>query len=62
MIRPLITVPLAGAMGGLCSYFIIHFHNKVGVNKAFTMVLSVIVFIIGLWLGAVLGLNGTMWD
>ena len=62
MIRPLIVVPLAGAMGGLCNYFIIHFHDKVGVNKAFAMLLSALVFIIGLWLGAVLGLNGTMWD
>ncbi len=62
MIRPLIIVPLAGAMGGLCNYFIVHFHNQVGVNKTIAMILSVIVFIIGLWLGVVLGLDGTMWN
>lgn len=62
MIRPLIIVPLAGAMGGLCNYFIVHFHNQVGVNKTIAMVVSVIVFIIGLWLGIVLGLDGTMWN
>ncbi len=62
MIRPLIIVPLAGAMGGLCNYFIVHFHNQVGVNKTIAMILSVIVFIIGLWLGSVLGLDGTMWN
>ncbi|MBC7829756.1 MAG: potassium transporter KefB [Chitinophagaceae bacterium] len=62
MIRPLIIVPLAGAMGGLCNYFIVHFHNYVGVNKAIAMIVSVIVFIIGLWLGIVLGLDGTMWN
>ncbi len=62
MIRPLIIVPLAGAMGGLCNYFIVHFHSMVGVNKTIAMLLSVIVFIIGLWLGIVLGLDGTMWN
>lgn len=62
MIRPLIIVPLAGAMGGLCNYFIFHFHNLVGVNKIIAMILSVIVFVVGLWLGVVLGLDGTMWN
>lgn len=62
MIKPLIIVPLAGAMGGLCNYFIVHFHNQVGVNKVIAMILSVIVCIIGLWLGTVLGLNGTYWN
>jgi hypothetical protein len=62
MIRPLIIVPLAGATGGLCNYFIVHFHSQVGVNKTIAMILSVIVFITGLWLGIVLGLDGTMWN
>ncbi len=62
MIRPLIIVPLAGAMGGLCNYFIVQFHSQVGLNKTIAMILSVIVFIVGLWLGIVLGLDGTMWN
>ncbi|GEO07800.1 potassium transporter KefB [Segetibacter aerophilus] len=62
MIRPLIIVPLAGAMGGLCNCFILQFHKRVGVNKALAIIISVIVFIVGLWLGTVLGLDGTMWD
>jgi len=62
MIRPLIIVPLAGSMGGLCNYFILKYHNHVGVNKTIAMILSVIVFVIGLWLGTVLGLDGTMWN
>ena len=40
MIRPLIIVPLAGAMGGLCNYFIVHFHSMVGVNKTIAMLLK----------------------
>jgi hypothetical protein len=62
MIRPLLIVPLAGAIGGLCNYFIVHFHNQVGVNKTVAMVVSVLVFVIGLWLGIMLGLDGTMWN
>lgn len=61
-IKPLIIVPLAGAMGGLCNYFIVHFHHLAGVNKTIALILSVIVFVIGLWLGVVLGLDGTYWD
>ncbi len=30
--------------------------------KALDMFFSLIVFIIGLWLGSVLGLNGTYWN
>lgn len=64
MIRPLIITPLAGAMGGLCNYFIMNFHNTTGLNKIVAMIISVsvIVFVIGLWLGIVLGLDGTLWD
>jgi hypothetical protein len=62
MIRPLILVPLAGAMGGLCNHFILHFRGQVGINKTTAIILSVLVFIIGLWLGTVLGLDGTWWD
>jgi hypothetical protein len=62
MIRPLIIVPLAGALGGLCSYFIFHFRSMVGINKTVSWILSAVVFVIGLWLGTVLGLDGTMWN
>lgn len=62
ILRPLIIVPLAGAIGGLCNYFIMLFHNQFSVNKVIAMILSVIVFIVGLWLGIVLGLDGTMWN
>lgn len=62
MVRPLIIVPLAGAMGGLFNYLIMHFRNQFGVNKVVAIILSVLVFIIGLWLGTILGLDGTWWD
>lgn len=62
MIRPFVIVPLAGAMGGLCNYFILHFHKQFGINRIIAVIVSVIVAIIGLWLGIVLGLDGTLWD
>ncbi|HYG19824.1 MAG TPA: potassium transporter KefB [Ohtaekwangia sp.] len=62
MIRPLIVVPLAGAMGGAFYHFIIEQNFRHGWLKVLAIILSVIVFIVGLWLGIVLGLAGTHWD
>lgn len=62
MIRPLIVTPLAGAMGGLCNYYIIRYRWIIGANKTLAAIASVFVFFVGLWLGIVLGLDGTMWD
>ena len=60
--RPMIMVPFAGAVGGLCSYIILHFHNRVGINKTAAILLSAIVFVVGLFMGIVLGLDGTIWN
>jgi cytochrome bd-type quinol oxidase subunit 2 len=62
MIRPLIMTPFAGAMGGLCNYYIMHIAKQRGVNKIWAIILSVIVFIFGLWIGTILGLDDTWWD
>jgi hypothetical protein len=60
MIRPLIITPMAGAMGGAFYYFM-DYQSSRGFNRTIAVVLSLIVFIVGLWLGIVLGLAGTMW-
>jgi hypothetical protein len=62
MIRPLIITPLAGATGGLCHYLLSLFHDQIGMNRTVAMILSAIIFIVGLWMGVVLGLDTTMWD
>ncbi|GAB3961474.1 hypothetical protein GCM10028805_60490 [Spirosoma harenae] len=62
MIRPLIVVAFAGAMGGLCNYFILNYSDRIGVNRLLATIVSALVFIVGLWLGFVLGLNGTLWN
>jgi len=62
MLKPLIIVPLAGAAGGLFFYFMNYLSSKSSFNKTLAIILSLVVFIIGLWLGFVLGLNGTLWN
>ena len=61
MIRPLIITPMAGATGG-AFYYLMDRLTSTGLNKTVAVALSLIVFIIGLWLGTVLGLAGTLWD
>ncbi len=58
MVKPLLLTPLIGAFGGAYTYII----NRFGLNRALTFVLSIIGFFMILWVGIVLGLNGTMWD
>ena len=60
-IKPLFLTPFIGAMGGTFYYFMEHLSRR-GLNKAVAIILGLIGFIIALWLGVVLGLNGTMWD
>lgn len=58
MIRPLIVEPIAGAAAMALTYFI----SLMIKQKALAIVLSVIVVLIALWLGSVVGLDGTMWN
>jgi hypothetical protein len=62
MIKPLIIVPLAGATGGAFYYFMNVLSSRGGLNKTVAIILSLFVYIVGLWLGTVLGLNGTYWN
>jgi hypothetical protein len=62
MIKPLLVVPSAGALGGLFYYNMDHLRSQGGWRTALAYILSLFVFLIVLWLGTVLGLNGTMWD
>ena len=61
-LKPLIIVPLAGGCGGVFYYLMDHLRYKGGWRKIVANVFSLLVFIIGLWLGIVLGLNGTYWN
>lgn len=61
-VRPMIVVPLAGAAGGICSFFIQNLFGAGGRRKLLVIILSVVVYIVGLWIGTILGLDGTLWD
>ena len=62
MVKPLIIVPLAGAMGGLFYFYMDYLGHRGGWRKVLAIILSVVVYLIGLWMGTVLGLDGTMWN
>ncbi len=62
MIRPLLIVPLAGAMGGVFYHLMDILRKQEGWKKIVANVVSLLVYIIGLWLGTVLGLDGTLWN
>ena len=62
MIRPLLVVTMAGALGGFINYMLLHYHQKLGIHKVVAVVLSALIYVVGLWLGSVLGLAGTLWD
>ena len=62
MIRPLLMVPFAGAMAGLCNYFLVTYHAQFRLSKTVAVIASIVISIVGLWMGIVLGLVGTMWN
>ena len=62
MVKPLIVVPVAGALGGVFYYFMDHLRYQDGWRKAVANILSLVGYLVILWLGSVLGLNGTWWD
>jgi hypothetical protein len=62
MVKPLVVVPIAGAMGGVFYYFMDNLRYLGGWKTALAYVISIIGYIIALWLGSVLGLNGTLWN
>lgn len=62
MMKPLITVPVAGAFGGVWFYFLAHLRYPGGWQKAVALVLGVAGYLVAVWLGIVAGLDGTYWD
>jgi len=62
MVRPFIIVPLAGAVGGAVSYYLNIIGTQRGWYKLAIIAFSLIVYIVGLWMGTVLGLVGTLWN
>lgn len=61
-LRPLIVVPLAGAGGGFFYYLMKPLRSKKGWQKIAAYLLCLLLYVVGLWLGTVVGLDGTLWN
>ncbi|WP_337044294.1 potassium transporter KefB [Emticicia sp. 17c] len=62
LIQPLLVTPMAGAAAGVCNHFLDFLRNEGKTQRIVANILAVIIYIIGLWMGIVLGLHGTMWN
>lgn len=61
-IKPLLLTPLITAFGGVVYYFVKEWFLKKGWSSLLAIVLGAALFFLSLWLGIILGLNGTLWD
>jgi len=61
-VKPLVITPIVGAIGGISFYIIncISFKNEA--LKFARIVISILVFLFYLWIGTILGLDGTLWN
>lgn len=57
-LRPLLVVPVAGAIGGA----VFHFLLSSALPRWMVYPLALLIYLIGLWLGTVVGLDGTLWN
>lgn len=62
MVRPLIIVTMAGGMGAGFMYVMYAIRKKYDWNRVVVFTFSLLAFVVALWLGTVLGLNGTLWN
>ncbi|MFP4095719.1 MAG: potassium transporter KefB [Cyclobacteriaceae bacterium] len=61
-IRPLVVVPVAGMLGGVFYFFMDHLRYQGGWKTVLSYVISLFGYLVVLWLGTVLGLDGTLWN
>ena len=61
-VKPLLVVPLAGAVGGMFYHYMADIRSRGGWQRIAADFLCLIVFLFGLWIGSVLGLDGTYWN
>lgn len=62
MLKPLMITPIAGAMGGAFYYLMDHLRYRGGWKTVLAFLGSLLGYLVALWLGTVLGLNGTYWN
>ena len=62
ILRPLIIVSFAGAAGAAFYHFMSPLRSRPGTGKIVVTILCAIVYMVGVFLGISLGLDGTYWD
>jgi len=62
MIRPLIITPIVAAFGFLSFYLKDFVRPQSDLMRLVVILISILAFIIALWMGTVLGLDGTLWN
>jgi hypothetical protein len=62
MVRPLIIVPMAGIGGGIFFHFMTQLGRQRMLPRTAAVIIGLVGFIVALWLGSVLGLDGTLWN
>lgn len=62
MLKPLLITPLAGAGGGAFFYYMTQIVKNNVWAKLIAISVGIVGYVIAIWLGSVLGLNGTLWD
>ena len=62
VIRPLIILPLASAVGSAFAYYLMQLTTHGGWRRVLAVVLSLVIYLVGLWMGFIIGFNGTLWN
>lgn len=61
-IKPFLLTPIATAMGGAFYYYVEQLFFFNGWKKPLAIIIGLVGFVVSLWLGMVLGFNGTYWN
>ena len=61
-VRPLILTPLITAFGFLAFFLKEYIQPKTDSGKILVFLISALAFVVSLWMGFVLGLDGTLWN
>ncbi len=62
MVKPLTLGPLITGLGAMLAFYVVKFLINQNISKYISYFSFVAIFIISIWLGIVLGFNGTLWD
>ncbi|PRY88915.1 hypothetical protein [Mongoliibacter ruber] len=63
MIYPMTIIPLGGALGGAIFFLLVFHRYRVGTKKVFAIIFSIIIYLVSLWISAIIAFNFTgHWD